>query len=208
MGPRYAALTSTIPVEPFSPPFHLTFHGSLPERLPLIKELFPFCESEIYLHPSIDKVELNRNQCISPLFHFADEAFDLLFVKEEFPCPQWIVIQSVGLRIRADMSIDKEDLALFDIAVAIPQVDLSLPQGFDLRPKQGDPCLVRLFDKVVMKCLSVLTNQLFAHLSKPRIEHSAKRIVILKSTLRLPDLKDRACSGLTLSDASLPRLQK
>jgi hypothetical protein len=24
-----------------------------------------------------------------------------------------------------------------------------------------------------MKCLFVLTNQLFAHLSKPRIEHSA-----------------------------------
>jgi hypothetical protein len=86
-------------------------------------------------------------------------------VKEEFPCPQWIVIQSVGLGIRADMSVDKKDLASFDIAVAIPQIDLSLPQGFDLRPKQGDPGLVRFFDKVVMKCLSVLTNQLFAHLS-------------------------------------------
>src|SRR4030043_904271 len=181
MGPRYAALTSTIPVEPFSPPFHLTFHGFLLESLPLIKELLPFCESEIYLHPPIDKVELDWNQRISPLFHFANEAFDLLFVKEKFPFPQWIVIQSVCLGIRADMNIDKEDLAPFDIAVAIPQVDLSLPQGFDLRPKQGNPGLVRLFDKVVMKCLSVLTNQLFAHLSNPRIEHSAKRIAVIKS---------------------------
>jgi hypothetical protein len=33
-----------------------------------------------------------------------------------------------------------------------------------------------------MKCLLVLTNQLFAHRSKPRIEHSAKRIAIIKST--------------------------
>jgi hypothetical protein len=32
-----------------------------------------------------------------------------------------------------------------------------------------------------MKCLFVLTNQLFAHLLKPRIEHSAKRIAITKS---------------------------
>ena len=158
MGPRYAALTSTIPVEPFSPPFHLAFHGFLLKSLPLIKELLPLCESEIYFNLSIDKVELDWNQRISPLFHFANEAFDLLFVKEEFPRPQRIVIQSVGLRIRADMSIDKEDLAPFDIAVAIPQVDLSLPQGFDLRPKQGDPGLVRLFDKVVMKCLFILTN--------------------------------------------------
>ena len=158
MGPRYAALTSTIPVEPFSPPLHLTFHGFLLELLPLVKELFSLCESEIYLNPSIDKVELDRDQRIPPLLHFADEAFDLLFMKEEFPRPQWIVIQSVGLGIRADMSIDKKDLAPFDIAVAIPQIDLSLPQGFDLRPKQGDPGLVRLFDKVVMKCLFILTN--------------------------------------------------
>jgi hypothetical protein len=85
-------------------------------------------------------------------------------VKEEFPRPQWIVIQPVRLGIRADMSIDKVDLTPFDITITVPQVDLSLPQGFDLGPKQGDPGLVRLFDKVVMKCFFVLTNQLF-HLS-------------------------------------------
>jgi hypothetical protein len=62
------------------------------------------------------------------------------------------------------MSIDKENLTPFDIPMAIPQVDLPLPQGFDLRPKQGDPSLVRLFNKVVMKCLFVLTNQLFSHI--------------------------------------------
>ncbi len=173
MGPRYAALTSTIPVEPFSPPFHLAFHGFLLESLPLIKELLSLCESKIHLHLSIDKVELDRNQGKSPLLHFANEALDLLFVKEEFPRPQWIVIQPVRLGIRADMSIDKEDLTPFDITVTIPHVDLSLPQGFDLGPKQADSRLVGLFDKVVMKCLFVLTNQLFAHVSKPRTEHSA-----------------------------------
>ncbi len=173
MGPRYAALTSTIPVEPFSPPFHFSFHGFFLERLSLIKEFLSLCESKIYLNLPIDKVELDWNQCISPLIYFANEAFDLLFVKEEFPRPQWIVIQSVSLGIRADMSIDQEDLAPFDIAVTIPQVDLSLSQGFDLGPEQGDPGLVGLFDKVVMKCLFVLTNQLFRHDLKPCIEHSA-----------------------------------
>src|SRR4030042_3965961 len=163
MGPRYAALTSTIPVEPFSPPFHLTFHGFLLERLPRIKEFLPLGESEIYLHLSIDKVELDWNQRISSLFHFADETFDLLFVKEEFPRPQWIVVQSVCLGIRADMRIDKEDLAPFDITVTVPEVHFSLPQGFDLRPEQSDPGLVSLFDKVIMKCLFVLTNHFFAH---------------------------------------------
>ncbi len=163
MGPRYAALTSTIPVEPFSPPFHLSFHGLLLESLSLIKEFLSLCESKIYLNVSIDKVELDWNQRISPLLYFANEAFDLLFVKEEFPRPQWIMIQSVRLGIRADMSIDQKNFALFDITVTIPQVDLSLSQGFDLGPKEGDPGLVGLFDKVVMKCLFVLTNQLLAH---------------------------------------------
>src|SRR4030043_1803355 len=167
MGPRYAALTSTIPVEPFSPPFHLTFHGFLFERLPLVEEFLSLCKSKMHLHLSIDKVKLDRNERISLLLHFADEAFDLLFVEEEFPRPQWIVIQPVRLGIRADMSIDKKNLALFDIAITISQVALSLPQGFDLRSKKGDPGPVRLFDKVVMKCLFVLTNQLFSHLSKP-----------------------------------------
>jgi len=32
--------------------------------------------------------------------------------------------------------------------------------------------------------------------------------IIFKSTLRLPDLKVVGCSGLTLSVASLPRLQR
>jgi hypothetical protein len=32
-----------------------------------------------------------------------------------------------------------------------------------------------------MKCLFVLTNQLLAHLSKPPMEHSAKRIAAINS---------------------------
>jgi hypothetical protein len=100
-------------------------------------------------------------------------------MKEEFPCPQWIVVQSVRLGIRADMRVDKENLAPFDITITVPEVRPSLPKGFDLRPKQSDPGLVSLFDKVVMKCLLVLTNQLFNHRSTPRIGHHAKRIAVI-----------------------------
>ncbi len=76
------------------------------------------------------------------------------------------MIQSVRLGIWTDMSIDEKDLTLFDIAVAVPEVDLSLPEGFDLRSEQGNPRLISLFDKIVKKCLFVLTNQLlfFWHL--------------------------------------------
>ena len=72
MGPRYAALTSTIPVEPFSPPFHLAFHRLLLKGLTFIIKLLPLCETQIYLHLTVHKVELERNQRISPLFHLTD----------------------------------------------------------------------------------------------------------------------------------------
>jgi len=165
MGPRYAALASTIPVEPFSPPFHLAFHRFFLERLALIKELFPLGKSKIDFDLSVDKVELDRNQGVSPLLYFADEPFDLPFVKEEFPRPQRVVIQSVRLGIGADMSVDQEDLTPLDIPVAIPEADLSLSQGLDLRPKQADPGLVSLLNEVIVKCFSILANDLFAHLS-------------------------------------------
>ncbi len=185
MGPRYAVLTSTIPVEPFSPPFHLAFHGFFLKSLPLIEEFLPFCKSEIDLHLSIDEVKLHRDQRISPLFHLADETFDLLLVKEKFPCPQWIMIQPVRLGISADVRIDEVNFAPLDITVTIPEVNFPLPQGFDLRPQQRNPGLVSLLDRVIMECLSILANQFFTHLSKPRIEHSAKRIAKIKQIVRL-----------------------
>ncbi len=127
MGPRYAALPSTIPVEPFSPPFHLTLHRFLFKSLPLVKELLSLCESQIHLDPSVYKVKLDWNQRISLLIHFADEPSDLPFMKEELPCPQGGMIHSVGLGIRADMRVDEKDLTPFNIAVTIAQVDLSVP---------------------------------------------------------------------------------
>jgi hypothetical protein len=173
MGPRYAALASTIPVEPFSPPFHLTFHRFLLERFPLIKELFSLRKSEVHFDFSIGKVELDRNQRVSPLLDFSNQAFDLSFVEEEFSRPQRIMIQPVRLGIRTDMRVDQKDFAPFDIAVTIPEVHPSVPQGFDLGPEEGDPGLVSLLNEVVMKCLPILANHLFAHLSTSCMEHSA-----------------------------------
>jgi hypothetical protein len=74
------------------------------------------------------------------------------------------------------MSVDKEDLTPFNIPVTIPEAHLSLPQGLDLRPQQGDSGLVSLLNEVVMKCLSVLANHFFAHLSTPCTEHSRNQI--------------------------------
>ena len=87
MGPRYAALTSTIPVEPISPPVHLSFHRLSFKSLPFIEELLSLCQTELHLHLSIGKIETKRDEGKSSLLHLSDEPLNLPFVEEKFPCP-------------------------------------------------------------------------------------------------------------------------
>ena len=173
MGPRHAALSSTIPVEPFSPPFHLTIHGLLLEGFPLVVKLLPLGQSEIHLDLPIRKVELQRDQGVSPLFDLPDKPPDLPLVKEEFPSPQRFMIHAVGLGIGADMGIHQEDLAPLNIGVTVPEVDPSVPKRLDLRPHEGNPGLVGLLDGVVKKSLFILTDEFLAHFSP-----TAKRILL------------------------------
>jgi hypothetical protein len=87
------------------------------------------------------------------------------------------MIHAVGLGIGADMGIHQENLAPFNIGITVPEVDPSIPKGLDLRPHEGNPCLVGLFDGVVKKSLFILTDEFLAHFSPTakRIAPSAKR---------------------------------
>src|SRR5512139_528448 len=97
MGPRYAALTSTIPVEPFSPPFHISFHRLSFKRLSLVKELLSFCQTQFHLCLSIGEVETKGNERKSLLLNLADEPPDLLLMEKKFSRPQRIVIKSIRM---------------------------------------------------------------------------------------------------------------
>src|SRR4030042_3164617 len=101
MGPRYAALPSTIPVEPFSPPFHLTFHPPLLKAFSFVEELLTFRKPQVYFHPSIHEVKFQGDQCVSPLLDFSDEPSDLLLVKQQLPGRQGLMIQPIGLGLGA-----------------------------------------------------------------------------------------------------------
>ena len=51
-----------------------------------------------------------------------------------------------------------------DGGIAIPQAGLPIAQGFHLGSEQNYPCLVRVFDEVVVIRFFVLTDDLyFAH---------------------------------------------
>src|SRR5512137_1380246 len=105
MGPRYATLTSTIPVEPFSPPFHISFHRLSFECFSLIKELLSLRQPQFYLRLSIREVETKRDQGESLLLYLTDESPDLILMEKKFSRPQRIVIKSIRMGIRTDMRI-------------------------------------------------------------------------------------------------------
>src|SRR4030042_3172058 len=122
MGPRYAALPSTIPVEPFSPPFHLSFHRLFFQCLPFVEEFLSLCQSQFHLDPSVGEVKPKGNERKSPFLNLPDEALNLPLVEEEFSAPQGGLIKSIPEAVRIDMRIDQVDLPFSDIAVAIAEI--------------------------------------------------------------------------------------
>jgi hypothetical protein len=163
MGPRYATLTSTIPVEPFSPPFHISFHRFSFKRFSFIKELLSLSQAQLHLRLPIGKVETKGNECKSLLLNLTDESPDLLLMEKEFSRPQRIMIKSVAKVIRTDMCIDKKNLSIFNFPITVPEIGPSFPERLYLRSHKGNPCLIFIFNRVVMPCLFVLTNQFFSH---------------------------------------------
>ena len=163
MGPRYAALTSTIPVEPFSPPFHISFHRSSFQGLPLIEELFPLCQPQLHLDFPVGEVKAKRDESKPPLLNLSDEAPNLSTVEEKFPRPQWIMVKSISMGIGADMSIYKKELSIFNLPITVPYIALPLPKGFHLCSQKGDPSLKGIFNRIVITSLSILTDQFLSH---------------------------------------------
>ena len=92
-------------------------------------------------------------------------------MKEKLPRPQWIVVGPVSVGIRADVSIHKKELSVFNCSVTISQIGLSLPKRFHLRSQKADSRLHGVFNRIMKPRLLILTNQLFTHNSiLPKIE--------------------------------------
>jgi hypothetical protein len=163
MGPRYAALTSTIPVEPFSPPFHISFHRLSFDGLSLIKEFLPLRQPQFHFGLSIGKIETERDESKSFLLNLSDETPNLLFMEKKFPRPQWIGIKSISMGIWANMSIHKKDLSILNLPVTVTKIGPSLPEGFYLRSQKGNSSFVFILNKIMMPGLLILADQLLAH---------------------------------------------
>jgi len=66
--------------------------------------------------------------------------------------------------IGADVGPDEINFPVFYPGIAVLQVGLAYPEGFDLRALQDDSCLECFGNFVVMPCLFILANNLYSGL--------------------------------------------
>ena len=88
--------------------------------------------------PLLCEHHLGRDEGVAFFADLADEPLDLLAVEKKLFLPKGIVVENIGLFVRADVHMDKENLAVPDFGVAVLQADPALPDGFHLAAQQGD----------------------------------------------------------------------
>ena len=140
------------------------------EGRPLVVLSLAAGQADLHLGPPItDKVNPQGDER-NPLFPgFADQPSYFTPVEQEFARPQGVRGHMGVEVIGRDMDIVKEDLAVLDPGVPVPDVGPAGAQGLDLAPGQDQARLQGFVDMVLVKGLLVLANDLFPHdLSPPR----------------------------------------
>src|SRR4030067_3112621 len=119
---------------------------------------------------SVLEVYLRGHQGIALFPGLAQELHYLLFMEEEFSGPFGLVLlEAVGLAVRAYVRVKEEYLPVFYARVAVLQVGLAGPEGFDLCASEHDACFKGLFDEVVVKGLFVLRYYVYRQLLHPEV---------------------------------------
>jgi len=61
------------------------------------------------------------------------------------------------------MGIDKKDLSILYLCVAVPDIRPSFPEGFHLCSQKRNPSFISIINEVIMPSLLVLADQFFRH---------------------------------------------
>jgi len=152
-------MRNNLPASLFYHAFHFTLRFFFLDGLSLVKCFLAFCQANQNLCLTTDKVYLERNEGVAFLGDLADELADLFFVKQEFACPERLVVHNVAVGIGADAGVEQKHLVVLDNGVAVRQVRETQAQGLYLRSLERHPGLEGLFDEVIVVCLAVCGNR-------------------------------------------------
>ncbi len=144
-----------LPASLFYHAFHFTLRLFFLDGLALVKCLLAFCQADHDLGLAADKVYLERNKGIAFLGDLADELADLFFMKQEFACPERLVVHNVAVGIGADAGVEQKHLAVLDNGVTVRQVREAQSQRLYLRALERHSRFKGLFNEVIVVCLAV-----------------------------------------------------
>jgi len=104
-------------------------------------------------------MQVERHQGVAGAVDLADEAADLLGVKQEFRVRTgsawtWVEAAARGLMCAPIRKISSGRRSRRPLELGAPGAD-----GLDLPPLQLEPCLVALLDKVVVQGLAILDDR-------------------------------------------------
>jgi hypothetical protein len=103
-------------------------------------------QGQLHLDPAVLEIETQRNQGETPLLNLPDQPADLRPVQEELPAALRVMVEPVGRRVGADVTIAEEDLPALHGPIAIPQVRPPLTERLDFSSCEGDARLKDLLD--------------------------------------------------------------
>jgi len=148
-------MRNNLPASLFYHAFHFTLRFFFLDGLSLVKCFLAFCQANQDFGLAADKVYLEWNKSVAFLGDLADELADLFFMKQEFACPERLVVHNVAVGIGADAGVEQKHLVVLDNGVAVRQVRETQAQGLYLRALERHPRLEGLFDEVIVECLPV-----------------------------------------------------
>src|SRR5262245_26103355 len=130
------------------------------DRLALVVSLLAFREPEGNLDPTVLEVHAGRHERHAALDRLADQLSNLLAVQQQLALPRRLVIGIAPMAVRLDVDVVDPHFPGVHAGIAVAQVDVPLPDRFDLGPEERHTSLERLEDVVVVERLAVFGDVL------------------------------------------------
>ena len=99
-------------------------------------DFFPLAQGQLNLGPAVFKIGTQGYQRQPFLGDLADQPTDFLLVEQQLPGSERVVVEDVGVAVRADVKLHQPDFAVGDFGVAFVHAGLAGPQGLDLGADQ------------------------------------------------------------------------
>ena len=134
----------------FHSPVDLALSVLLSRGLSFVIKLLALAQADLDLHAAALKVNGQGDQGITVLLHLTEKPHDLTLVHQKTPGAAGIRVESVAVVIGRDVHLVKDQLAVFDAAPGILQIQRAGPDGLDLGTHQLDTGFVFFFDEIFM----------------------------------------------------------